>query len=229
MASYRAAEERLLGDVMELHDFLWGGARQNEARLLKRLRRDARDMDRHLGTRGRVERAVRPLLRRFQKVTDGPELFLFLHAVANLSAAADRVRRKPQEAAKAASEAAVSLCIHLASAAGRRSLTEAFETGQTDFAAYSSKLADALEERGVLRAGEFRRAANQAFDLHALWDRRASPEAKRIMAEASVASAALACVLFVDAMRALGRYRDAPHAQLVPVAAQVLRRSGGHP
>lgn len=229
MASYRAAELRLLGDVNELHDYLWGGARSDETKLLARLGRGARELDRHLGSQGRVERAVRPLLRHFRKVTDGPELFLFLHAVTNLSAAADRVRRQPEEASKAAREAAVSLCIHLASAAGRHSLTEAFETGETDFAAYSSKLADALEERGVLRAGEFRRAANQAFDLHALWDRRASPEAKRIMAEASLTSVALACVLFVDGMRALGRYRDAPHAQLVPVAAQVLRRSGGHP
>jgi len=229
MASYRVAEERLLDAISDLHDYLWAGARPDEAKLLARLRRGARDLDHHLGTRGRVERAIRPLVRRFRKVTTGADLFLFLQAVARLAYAADRVPRRPQEAAKAASEVAVSLCIQVGSVAARRDLQEAFETGHLDFAAYTSKLADALEERGVLRAGEFRRATNQAFDLHALWDRRASPEAKRIMATASVSSAGLACVLFVDALRALGRYRESPYAQLVPTVAAILRRLGSHP
>lgn len=229
MASYRAAEERFLVAISDLHDYLWGGARPDETKLLARLQRGARDLDRHHGTNGRAERAIRPLTHHFRKVTHGADLFAFLQAIARLSFAADRVRRKPREAAKAASELAVSLSIHLASAAGRRDLTEAFESGQSDFAEYSSKLADALEERGVLRAGEFRRATNQAFDLHALWDGRATTEAKRVMGAASVASAGLACVLFVDALRALGRYRETPYAHLVPVAETILHGLGGHP
>ena len=228
MASNRAAEERFLVALSDLHDYLWSGAHYDESELLARLRLGARDLDHRIGARGRVERAVRPMLRRFRKVSEGADLFTFLHAVGHLAFASDRVRRKPKEAAKAGSRTAVSLSIHLASAAGRRDLTEAFETGATDFATYTSKLADALEERGVLRAGEFRRATNQAFDLHALWDGRASPETKRIMAAAGVTSAGLACVLFVDALRALGRYREWPYAQLVPIVATVLRW-GGHP
>lgn len=229
MASLASAERNLLSALSDLHDYLWAGARPDEARLLARLQRGARYLDRRLGGGRRVERAVRPMVRGFQKVTQGPDLFMFLQAVARLSFAADRVRRAPQESVKSASELAYSLCVHLASAAGRHELTEAFETGASDFAAYSSKLADALEERGVLRAGEFRRATNQAFDLRALWDARASSEAKRIMAATAVTSSGFACVLFVEALRTLGRYREPPYAHLVPLVATILGRLGGHP
>lgn len=228
MVSRRVAEQRFFSTISDLHDYLWSGTHLDEADLLARLRRGARDLDQRIGAGGRVERGIHPMVRHFRKVSHGADLFTFLHAVAHLSFASDRVHRKPKDAAKAASQIAVSLSIHLASAAGRRDLTETFETGTTDFATYTSRLADALEERGVLRAGEIRRATNQAFDLNALWDRRASPETKRIMAAAGVTSAGLACVLFVEALRALGRYRESPYAQLIPIVATVLRR-GGHP
>jgi hypothetical protein len=229
MASYVDAEQRMRAAISELHDYLWGGARPKEAELLTRLQRGARTLDHHLGTRSRIERAVRGMTRRFRKVTHGADLFTFLHVVAHLSFAADRVHREPREAAKAASEVAVSLCIHLASTARRFDLVESFETGHTDFAEFTSKLADALEERGVLRAGEFRRATNQSFDVNALWDRRASTDARRVTATASVASAGFACVLFIDALRSLGRYRETPYSCLVPVVGRILRGLGSHP
>jgi tryptophan 2,3-dioxygenase len=229
MGSYADAEQRMRAAISELHDYLWGGARPDEAKLLAQLQGGARNLDRHLGAQGRVERAIRPITRRFRKVTQGADLYTFLHTIAHLSFAADRVRRSPKEAAKAASQVAISLCIHLASAAKRFDLVESFETGHTDFAEFTSKLADALEERGVLRAGEFRRATNQAFDVNALWDRRASTDAKRIMGAASVASAGFACVLFIDALRSLGRYRETPYARLIPVVGRILRAVGSHP
>ncbi len=219
----------MLEAVSQLDEYLWAGARVDERRLLTRLERGARDLDRHLRLRGRLARSVRSQIRRFRRGTQGADLYTFLQAVACLSFAADRVVRRPREAVKAASQTTVSLCIHLASASNRADLVRAFESGHADFAEFSGKLADALEERGVLRAGEFRRAANQAFDLGALWDGHASAETKRILATASVASAGFACVLFVDALRAIGRYREMPYARLVPTVATILRRLGGHP
>lgn len=229
MASYSSVEKRTLAAIADLHDYLWGGARPKEAQLMARLEKGAQDLDRHLGGHGWTERAVRPMTKRFRKGTQGADLFTFLQAVAQLSFGADRVRRRPRESVKAASELAVSLSVHLASIAGRSDLIEGFETGHTDFAEFTSKLADALEERGVLRAGDFRRATNQAFDVRALWDHRLSNEAKRITAMASVASAGFACVLFVDALRALGRYRETPYGRLVPIVATILRGLGDHP
>jgi hypothetical protein len=177
VASYAAAEQELLEAVAQLDEYLWGGARVDERRLLARLERGSRYLDRHLRVRGRLERPVRTMTRRFRKGTQGADLYTFLQAVVRLSFAADRVGRRPREAAKAASEVAVSLCIHLASAANRGDLVRAFESGRSDFAEFSGKLADALEQRGVLRAGDFRRSANQAFDVGALWDGHASAEA----------------------------------------------------
>lgn len=229
MASYVASERRMASAIKDLHDYLWSGARTKEDDLLRRLLRGARDLDGHLGTRGRIVRAVRPMTRRFRKASRGPDLFTFLQAVAGLAYAADRVRRQPKEAAKAASELAVSLSVHLASAAGALDLVDRFESGRHDFGEFSARLQDALEGRGVLRAAEFGRAANLAFDVHALWNGKLPARTKRILATASVSAAGLACVVFVDALRSLGRYRETPYAKLVPVAATILEGLGGHP
>lgn len=229
VASYAVAERRLAVAIRDLHDYLWTGARANERELLARLLKGARALDRHLRTRGRVERAIRPLVHRFQKVTQGPDVFVFLQAIAGLSYAADRVRRNPREAAKASSELAVSLAIRLASAAGAHALVDAFEAGRHDFGEFGERLQDALEGRGVLRAAEFTRAANLAFDMNALWDSRASPATKRVTATAGVVAAGFSCIVFVDALRALGRYREIPYGRLVPLVAAILDRAGGQP
>ena len=229
MAPYAAAERRLAATIKDLHAFLWAGARPDTEDLPARIVRGARDLDGHLGTRGRVERSVRPLVRTFRKSAQAADLFTFLQAAAGLSYAADRVRRQPREAAKAASELAVSLSIHLAGASGASGLVDRFESGREDFAEFSGGLEGRLEERGVLRAAEFRRAANLAFDVHALWDRKAPGVTKRVVAEASVAAAGFACVVFVDALRALGRYREVPYGRLVPVVSAILEGLGGQP
>ena len=227
MVSYAASERRLAVAIKDLHAYVWTGRRADEAELLARLVRGARDLDRHLGTRHRIERSVRAMTRRFRKGAEGVDLFTFLQATAGLSYAADRVRRQPREAARAASELAVSLTVHLASAAGADRLVARFESGRADFDDFTDGLHDALESRGVLRAAEFDRAANLAFDIHALWSPKHPPAVRRVMASASLASAGFACVVFVDALRSLGRYRETPYARLVPVVAAVLGRRGG--
>lgn len=227
MTSYAASERALAAAIKNLHDYLWAGARIPESELLARLERGARDLDRHLGTRGRIERVVRSMTRKFRKVPDGADLFTYLQAVAGLSYAADRVRRHPKEAAKASSELAVSLTIHLAVAAGASALVESFESGREDFEEFSARVQGRLESRGVLRAAEFCRAADLAFDVHALWDAKASAGQKRIVVTASVTSAAFASVVLVDALQALGRYREVPYGRLVPVVATIVERLGG--
>lgn len=215
--------------LKDLHDYLWSGTRPREKELLDRLLRGARDLDRHLRTAGRVERAVRPLTRSFHKNPQGSDLFTFLQAVAGLSYAADRVRRNPREAAKAASELGVSVTIALAWAAGADALVDAFEAGRQDFGEFSARVQDVLESRGVLRASEFIRAVNLAFDVHALWDPHASPEMRRVMATTGVVAAGFASVVLVEALGALGRYRESPYRRLVPLVSVILQGLGGHP
>ncbi len=223
MASYAASERALVAAVKDLHDLLRAGTRTNETRLLRRLDTGTRALDRHVGTRGEIPRAVRPLLRHFEPVTTGADLFTFLRAVTELSAAVDRVGRSPKEAARHASDLAVSLTIRLASAADRRLLADEFESGRTDFAEFSATLTDAMEGRGVLRAREFGRAVNMAFDVNALWATASGRDAQRISATTAVSCVAFACVLFVEALRALGRYREAPFGPLTHIVGRILR------
>lgn len=229
MASFARIDRALSAGVRDLHDYLWTGKKLRERALLARLGRSASALDRHVRARGSIVSAVRPLLRSFQKHPAGPDLYTFLDAVACLSAAVETWRRNPKYATARASSLAGSLSIALASASDRFDLVESFEGGQTDFGEFTSQLADVLEEKGVLRAGEFRRAVNQPFDVNALWDRKAPKDVQRIAAVAATASAALACVLYVDAIHSLGRYRPVPFAKLVPATERILQRLGGHP
>jgi hypothetical protein len=186
-------------------------------------------LDHRLGTKGSIERAVGATTDGYRQIMRGPDLFTFLQAVQHLSLAVEHLRRNPELTTRDASELAVSLSIHLASSADRLDLVESFESGQTDFSDFTSMLAASLEQRGVVRAAEFCRAANQSFEAHALWQRTAARGEKRIVALSSAASAGLACVLFVEGLHALGRYRSAPYAKLVPVVARTLERLGGQP
>ncbi len=229
MASFAALDRSLSADVGQLHDYLWAGKKLSERDLLQRIERDATRLDRHVRARGAITSAVRPLLRPFAKVPMGPDLYTFLDAVASVSAAVEARRRRPKAAAARASALAVSLSIGLASAANRFDLVESFEGGRTDFGEFTSSLADVLQEKGAFRAGEFRRAVNQSFDLNALWDPHAPRDVQQISALAAITSVGLACVLYVDGIRSMGRYRPVPFAKLVPAVHRILDGLGHHP
>lgn len=229
MASFASIDRRLSSAVDGLHDVLWSGSRLNRPRLLARLDRAARALDERMGLHGALAAGARPLVRRFDKERNGADLYTFLKTASDLSAAVTWSRSSPRQAARRASELAVSLSIHLASAAGRFDLVRSFEAGTTDFGAFSSRLADVLEEKGAPRAGEFRRAVNGAFDVRALWNEKASGDARVVAATAATAFAGYACILFVDALKAVGTYRRVPYARLVPVTRRLLAHLGGHP
>ncbi len=229
MASFAALDRSLSSDVSQLHDYLWAGKKLSERDLLVRIERDAERLERHVRARGAITSAVRPLVRPFSRIPSGPDLYTFLHAVAGMSAAVEARRTRPKTAVARASGVAVSMSIGVASAADRFDLVEEFEGGRADFAQFTSRLADVLEEKGALRAGEFRRAVNQSFDLNALWDPRAPRDAQQVVALAAVASAGLACALYVDGIRSLGRYRAVPFAKLVPAVRRILDRLGHQP
>jgi len=229
MTSFAAVDRKLTGAIDDLHNYLWAGKKLDERRLLEDLESGAAALDHHVRARGAIAGGIRPLVRAFRRTTTGADLFAFAEATADLAGAVELTNRKPQEAAKRASRLAASLCIHLASAADRFDLVETFESGRTDFAAFTSSLADVLEERGVLRAGEFRRAVNTAFDMNALWDADAAADRQRIAVLTSVTSAGFACCLLVEALKSLGRYREIPYGKLEPAARRILDRLGGHP
>lgn len=229
MARRQVPERGIVATVGLLHDHLWGGRRQEEGQLLRRILRDTDALDRRIGARGALRAGVRPLIPEFGDAEAAGDLYTFLAVVGELDAAVASLRPAPRQAARLASRLAVSLSIHLASAADRFDLVREFEAGRVDFGAFAGRLADALEDLGAVRAGEFRRAVEMAFDANALWDERADPDVQRVAAGSAVASAGLASCLAVDALRPLGRCRDPPFGRVPPLVARILARSGGHP
>ncbi len=229
MARFAAVDRSLATSIQDLHDHLWHAPRKDEAALLRRIEAGASGLDQYLGARGSILRAVRPITRNFVKVPAGADLFTFLTVVANLAGAAETRRRKPKDAAKRCTETVVSLAIHLASVSDSFDLVEDFESGKTDFLDFTTGLADVLEERGVVRAGEFKRVANSVYDIHALWEDRASRDQDEVAVVAAIGSTSFAAVLFLEALRDLGRYRDLPYSRLVPAMRKILDRLGAHP
>lgn len=229
MATFSTIDRRLADAVQGLHDHLWHAPRKDETVLLRRIEQSAVALDRYVRGRGAISSGVRPLTRRFQKVPGGADLFEFLTVVSSLAGAIETHRRKPKEAAHRCSRAVVSLSIHLASAADRFDLVEAFEGGTSDFLGFTSALADVLEQKGVVRAGEFKRVANSVYDIHALWDDRGSKDGHQVAAVAAIGSMAYAATLFLAALRELGRYQEVPYGRLVPAMRRLLDRLGAHP
>jgi len=228
MASFAALDRSLSSAVSDLHDHLWHAPKKDERGLLRRLEAGAVALDRHLGTRGLVAGAVRPIVRDFRSYPGGKDLFEFLHTVSQLAAAVEFQPRKPKAAAKRASEVVSSLAIGLAAASDHFVFVEEFESGKASFLQFTTRLADALEQQGVVLAGEWKRTANEAWDLHAIWDERWTKDFQQVAARTAVASGGFVAALHVDALRALGHYHETPYGRLVPAVRRILTRSGAH-
>lgn len=227
MASAAILDRRVVKPVHDLHDYLWTGAKHDEGKLLQRLGDAAKTLDRHLGARV-VSKAVRPLIRGFDRRASGADLFTFLWSLGNLVVAAEVRGRDPKEAIRRANEVVLSNSIHLAAASGRFDLVETFEGGKSDFDAFQASLAQALEDRGVLQAEEMRRLATAVYDRNATWRSDRPRDFQALALSAAIGDAALHSALLADALRALGRYRDAPYDGLVPALRRLVDRLGAH-
>ncbi|MGQ0798037.1 MAG: hypothetical protein ACT4OI_09300 [Methanobacteriota archaeon] len=228
MAAFATLDRDLTDATEDLHDYLWTGAKHDEKALLARLEAGAGGLDRYLGTDGLLADAVRPLAVAFEPRGIGPDLFTFLHVVGNLAGAVEGRAHDAKEAARRASEVVVSNSIHLAAAAGRFEIVEAFESGKTDFQSFQENLRDVLTDRGVLPARDLPRAANLAYDLHATWDDERPEDARLVAATGAIVNAGLHAHMMVDALRDLGRYRDPPFAALAPAIRKMFDRLGAH-
>ena len=228
MTAFATLDRDVTNATTDLHDYLWTGAKHDEKALLARLEAGAGGLDRHLGTDGVLARAVRPLVQAFEPRGVGADLFTFLHVVGNLAGAVECRAREPKEATRRASEVVVSNSIHLAAAAERFEIVEAFESGKTDFLSFQENLADILTDRGVLPARDLPRAANLAYDLHATWDAGRPKDAQLVAAAGGIMNAGLHALLMVDALRDLGRYRDPPFAALAPAIRRMFDGLGAH-
>jgi len=226
MAAFAPVDRALSKAVEDLHDYLWTGAKHDEAALLGRLEEAAGRLDRHVRAGGSIADSVRPLVKSFDRRAVGADLFTFLEIVSHLAGAVEVRTKDPKDATRRASETVVSNSIHLASAAGRFEIVEMFESGKSDFMTFQDRLADLLTRRGVVQARELQRAANAAYDSHAIWSAGWSKDVQQIVAVAAIGNAAHHASLLADALRSIGRYRDPPYGSLASAVRRILDRIG---
>lgn len=208
MGSFKALDARLRRDTEALHDWLWVARKRGGPDLLRRLSRDATDLDAHLGAAGHLRRPAHALIAALRvegKEGPGAALFEILSHAYDLTAATEHLRDGDFAGAGDHLEAAIgSVTIGTCGAADCFSYVRQWEGGAIDFDAYMGKLADRLEAKGIARAGAWKRVASAAYHLKGTLDPRAPREERALLARAAVADACWAILASVRIRRALG-------------------------
>ncbi|MEE9236811.1 MAG: hypothetical protein V3U52_03375 [Thermoplasmata archaeon] len=217
MEDFATFDERMGHDLRQLHDYLWSpGWKGDEARLRTDLLERSRELDAFLGADGRLQKNSEALDKNWGRGPKGEALFELLHHTYTLTAATEKLRNGDYQAAAAhAADVAESVSIGICANAGCFPLVEEWESKRIDFETYASKLADALEAKGIERTQDIRHMLIVAQSLGKEWDETASDEAKALAARAAIENTAWCAVASVSVREALGAapatpYRDIP-------------------
>lgn len=226
MASFRSLDSRMHRDVRQLHDYLWHpGWKGDPDALRSALVKDARELDALLRARGQLGKNAAALAKSLHKEASGESLFELLWDAYNLTAATEHVKKgDPKGAGEHTAWAVESMSIGVCASAGCFPIVEEWESGRIDFESYTSKLADVLQEKGVPRAGEFKRMLLAVHTFGKDWDGRAPKEAQTLAARAAIANAAW-CALTTDRIRTrLGAPRKFPRKDYAAIVSRIASR-----
>ncbi len=203
-------------DIRELHNFLWMPGWDGDSEQLRAdLWEESQALDDLLGAEGKLQRNVKPLLERWKEMQEGAALFELLHHIYFLTAATEHQRRGDhRRAAENALRVAESVSIGICGSADCFPLVEAWEAGQIDFDTYTTRLAQALDDKDVPGAAEFRFSLMAAEKLGNDWDENASPESQSLCARSVIGNAAWSAVAGVDLRKKLGRAPKVPYKDL---------------
>lgn len=217
MEDFATLDERMGHHLRQLHDYLWSpGWKGDEARLRTDLLQESRELDAFLGADGRLQKNSEALDKNWGRGPKGEALFELLHHAYTLTAATEKLRNGDYQAAAAhAADVAESVSIGICANAGCFPIVEEWESKSIDFETYASKLADALEAKGIERTQDIRHMLIVAQSLGKEWDKTASDEAKALAARAAIENTAWCAVAGVSIREALGTapatpYRDIP-------------------
>lgn len=203
--SFPTLDGRIKRDTQGLHDFLWQGKRDNEAKLGSALSKDAQDADTFLRLGGRLRKNAKPLVAGMSEPGNGESLFeLLAHTWALGAATVLSAKGDHRGAAARAKDAVSSASIGVCANAGCFEFVEEWEGGKIDFEAYTKKLADFLEPKGVLFAGPFKRALDTVHDLGMNWNAATSKQEQSLAARASIQVAAWGLLTSVSIRELLG-------------------------
>lgn len=202
---FSTLDKRINRDTETLHDFLWHGRKENESSLAANLLKDARDADSFLRLGGRLLRNGKPLAAGLQDSGNGESLFELLgHSWALGAGIVLAAKKNYRGAATRAKNAISSASIGVCANAGCFEFVEEWEAGKTDFETYTKKLADFLEPKGVLYAGQFKRMLDAVHDVGMNWNAVASKSEQALAARASIQAAAWCLLASVSIRELLG-------------------------
>lgn len=203
--SFPTLDKRIIRDMEALHDFLWMGKKDNETSLVSSLLKDARDADVFLRLGGRLGRNAKPLAAALQTAGNGESLFELLEHSWALGAATVLAAKKDYRAATTrAKDAISSASIGVCANAGCFEIVQEWERGKIDFEMYTKKLAEFLDPKGVLYAGQFKRMLDAVHDVGANWNAVASKSEQALAARASIQAAAWCLLTSVSIRELLG-------------------------
>jgi len=200
---FAVLDKRVNKDTEALHDHLWHAQpKADPTRLLSSLRRDAEDADRLLRLGGKLRKNAEGLIDRSGTPGAGESLFELMEHTWGLAAATVLARRAEyQRAAERCKNVIASASIGVCANAGCFEYVEEWEAGKVDFEAYTGKLADFLEAKGISGVGQFKRVLNAVWDFSTTWDAGAPRKQQVMAARAAIANAGW-CLLASVAIRA---------------------------
>lgn len=198
-------DKRIIRDMGALHDFLWQGRNEDESALASTLLKDARDADSFLHLGGRLLRNAKPLAAGLRDAGNGESLFELLeHAWALGAGTVLAAKKDYRAAATRAKDAIASASIGVCANAGCFEFVQEWEGGKIDFETYTKKLAEFLDPKGVLYAGQFKRMLDAVHDVGTNWNAVASTSEQALAAQASIQAAAWCLLTSVSIRELLG-------------------------
>jgi hypothetical protein len=224
--SFAALDRPMTQDLQALHDFLWQGRGEDVSFLGSRLVKDAQDADALLRLGGRLQRNAKALAAGLKEPGKGESLFELLEHAWGLGAATVLAGKKDHRAAAVrAKDAIASATIGVCANAGCFEFVEEWEGGKIDFESFTKKLADFLEPKGVLYAGQFKRVLDAVFDIGANWNAVATKPEQALAARSSIDGCAWCLLTSISIRELLGAPPKFPSGDFAEIVARIARHT----
>lgn len=212
-------------DLGALHDFLWRGRKEEASSFASKLLKDARDADAFLRLGGRLARNAKALVAGLPDPGKGESLFELLEHVWALGTANQLAGKKDYRgAATRAKDAVSSATIGVCANAGCFEFVEEWESGKIDFEAFTKKVTDFLEPKGVLYASQFKRVLDAVHDLGTNWNAVAGKREQALAARMSIDGCAWCLLTSISIRELLGAPPKFPPVDFTAIVDRIIGR-----
>ena len=204
---FAALDKRINRDTEHLHDYLWHfQGKKDPTKLRANLGRDVRDADAFLRLGGKLRNNAKALIDAWAAPGAGESLFELVEhswglAAATVLAGRGEYKRAAERCKNVIASASIGVCANV----GCFEYVEEWEAGKIDFATYAGKLADFLEAKGIVAAGQFKRMLNAIWDFGTNWDEGASRMEGLLAARTAVDAVGWSLLASIRIRKEIGR------------------------